>query len=339
MQIEIKERTPLLDSKGHLIQPGYAKQPYFQYQRNAIKAPSWRIKEWDYYAVLNHQVGCSLTIADLSYSALLSIVFFDFQNKKLWKKTKLLWFTFGKLGLPSTSLEGDVGYEDQEISIRFVRRKDERVLTAWVKDFLPGKDLSCEFQVQDMKDESLVIATPWNKKPKAFYYNQKINCMPTKGSVHIGQEDFVFDPKESVTVLDWGRGVWTYKNTWYWSNAQGYVNGKRFGFNFGYGFGNTQNATENMLFYDGKAHKLEDVFFDYDPGDYLKPWTFSSPDGRVQLTMTPILDRQDDINFIIIKNLGHQVFGTISGTVILDDHTELQVNQIMGFAEVITNHY
>ena len=33
------------------------------------------------------------------------------------------------------------------------------------------------------------------------------------------------------------------------------------GFNIGYGFGDTSNATENMVFYNGKAHKLEDVKF------------------------------------------------------------------------------
>lgn len=339
MQIEIKETMPLLNEKGHLSQPGYAKKPLFQYCRNDIKAPSWRIKEWDYYAILNHQYGCSLTIADLSYSALISVVFFDFEKKKLWKKTKLLWFTFGKLALPSSSLEGDVGYEDKDISIRFVRKQDQRIITAKVKDFTQGNDLSCEFHIQDMHDESLVIATPWAKKPKAFYYNQKINCMPTQGFVQIGNQTIPFDVQHTLAVLDWGRGVWTYKNTWYWSNAQGYVNGKRFGLNFGYGFGHTKNATENMLFYDGVAHKLEDVLFEYDTNNYLNPWTFTSPDGRVNLVMTPLLDRQDDMNFVIIKNLGHQVFGTFSGTVLLDDDTKLKVEHIMGFAEVITNHY
>ena len=33
------------------------------------------------------------------------------------------------------------------------------------------------------------------------------------------------------------------------------------GFNLGYGFGNTEKATENMIFVDGKASKLEQVTF------------------------------------------------------------------------------
>ena len=48
------------------------------------------------------------------------------------------------------------------------------------------------------------------------------------------------------------------------------------GFNLGYGFGNTEKATENMIFVDGKASKLEQVTFQI-PGEeegkprYLEP--------------------------------------------------------------------
>ena len=33
--------------------------------------------------------------------------------------------------------------------------------------------------------------------------------------------------KDSYALLDWGRGVWTYKNTWYWSAGMGKINGKK----------------------------------------------------------------------------------------------------------------
>lgn len=70
-----------------------------------------------------------------------------------------------------------------------------------------------------------------------------------------------FDPETATAVLDWGRGVWTYQNTWYWGSASGYVDGVPFGMNLGYGFGDTRAATENMLLYDGVAHKLDQVDF------------------------------------------------------------------------------
>jgi hypothetical protein len=339
MQNKIVEKQKLLNAYGHLANPGYALKPLFEYSRKDIKASVWRIKEWDYYAILNDDFGASFTIADLGYSYLISAVFFDFKNGVVDKKLKIGWFSFGKIGMPATSESGDVSYHGGGFDFEFHRMDEGRLLTCKVKDFLPGKDLDAKLMIKDLKDDSIVMATPWKENPKAFYFNQKINCMPTSGFVKIGDNNHLFEEKSSFTVLDWGRGVWTYKNTWFWGSASGIVLGKRFGFNIGYGFGDTSRATENVLFYDGIAHKLENVKFELDVTDYKKPWRFTSEDHRFELTMEPIIDRQDTTNFIIIKNLGHQVFGKFKGFVILDDGTRLEIDNLLGFAEKITNHY
>jgi hypothetical protein len=339
MQNEITKKQKLLDENGHLANPGYAKRLLFEYSRKAIKASGWRIKEWDYYAALNDEFGVSFTIADLSYSAMIGAVFFDFKNKTYQKKVKLIWFTFGKLKMPESSEIGNSLYDSKDCRFEFIRTETGRKLIARMDSFMPGENLTAELVLDDLKDESMVIATPWKEKPKAFYYNQKINCMPTSGFCKIGEKEYVFDKKTSFSVLDWGRGVWTYKNTWYWGSASGMVQGKRFGFNIGYGFGDTTKASENMLFYDGIAHKLDQVEFHLDSSDYLKPWKFTSNDHRFEMVLEPIIDRQDDLNFVIIKNLGHQVFGKYFGYVILDDGTKLEIDGLLGFAEEITNHY
>ena len=66
--------------------------------------------------------------------------------------------------------------------------------------------------------------------------------------MQLGEKTYVFDPADSFGVLDWGPGVWTYHNTWYWGSASGQVEGVPFGWNIGYGFGDTSAASENMLF-------------------------------------------------------------------------------------------
>lgn len=38
--------------------------------------------------------------------------------------------------------------------------------------------------------------------------------------------------------------------------------GHLYGFNLGYGFGNTENATENMFYYDDEAYKLDQIVFE-----------------------------------------------------------------------------
>ena len=44
---EITEKERLLDKYGNIAHPGYSKKLNWIYDRNDIKAPKWRIKEWD----------------------------------------------------------------------------------------------------------------------------------------------------------------------------------------------------------------------------------------------------------------------------------------------------
>ena len=56
-------------------------------------------------------------------------------------------------------------------------------------------------------------------KPGHFYYNQKIVGFRASGYVNYNGKTYTFEPSDSFAVLDWGRGVWTYENTWYWSGG------------------------------------------------------------------------------------------------------------------------
>ena len=167
--------------------------------------------------------------------------------------------------------------------------------------------------------------------------------MHAEGTVKIGGSVYTFSPDESFAVLDWGRGVWTYHNTWYWGSASGLVDGDDFGFNIGYGFGDTSAASENMLFYRGKAHKLSKVTFNIPmkngKEDYLKPWTFTSDDSRFEMDFVPVIDRASCADFKLLKSDQHQVFGRFSGKAVLDDGTVLEIKDFFGFAEKVENKW
>jgi len=187
-----------------------------------------------------------------------------------------------------------------------------------------------------------VIATPF-EKPGHFYYNQKINCLRASGWVELGAERFELTPDKFFAVLDWGRGVWTYHNTWYWSSASGLLDGAPFGWNLGYGFGDTSAATENALIYNGRLHKLDHVIFEIPmkdgKEDYLSPWRFTSSDGRFEMQFQPVLDRAACTDFKLLKSDQHQVFGTFTGTAVLDDGSALSVRDFFGFAEKVENKW
>ena len=140
--------------------------------------------------------------------------------------------------------------------------------------------------------------------------------------------------------------MWTYKNVWYWGSLSCYLDdGRRFGWNIGYGFGDTSKASENMIFLDGVCHKLDKVTFnipktaDGKKYDYMSKWTFTDNEGRFNVEFTPIIDRCDNTDLLVLCSKQHQVFGKMNGFVILDDGTRLEVKDKLGFAERVFNKW
>jgi len=250
----------------------------------------------------------------------------------------------GRTGLPASSATGDAFFHNGRADLALRHVDGQRRLTCTLMDFWDQQPLQADIRLFDEPKDSMVIATPFTHDPLAFYYNQKIIGMRAEGTVTVRGETFTFRPDHSFGLLDWGRGVWTYDNTWYWSAGQGLVNGKVFGFNLGYGFGDTTAASENMLFYDGTAHKLDRVVFNIPrkadgKDDYLSPWTFTSSDGRFEMDFQPILDRSALTSLGILMSDQHQVFGYFSGRAMLDDGTSLTLDHFLGFAEKVRNKW
>lgn len=336
---EVVTRQPLLKEDGSLREPGWSKRLVQKYDRRQIKAPKFRIKEWDYYLVLNEDFAGAFTISDDGYIGLQSVSLLNF--KEGWEHTETILnaFPMGKFELPPTSERGDTVYRDKRLHMEYTVEEGKRRIRCKFDKFYQGKTFRCDITLEQPEMDTMVIATPWKEKKTAFYYNQKINCMPAGGKMEFDGKVYRFNNKTDFGTLDWGRGVWTYDNRWYWGSGNTVVDGRPFGFNIGYGFGDTSAASENMLFYDGRAHKLDDVTFHIPEGDYMKPWTFSSSDGRFEMDFVPVLDRAAKTAAVIIETDQHQVFGRMSGKAVLDDETVIEVKDMMCFAEDVHNRY
>lgn len=336
---EVTTKDYLLNEDGSLREPGWSKQLNQIYKREHIKAPKFRIKEWDYYLVLNKNYACAFTLSDLGYIGMLSVSLLDF--KEGWEHTESIVTIapMGKYNLPETSEKGNSVYHDDRLHLSYGVKKGQRRIRCAFKNFYQGKHFYCDITLKQPPMDTMVIATPFETNKKAFYYNQKINCMPASGYMKYDEQVYEFNENTDFGTLDWGRGVWTYDNRWYWGSGNTMINGKPFGFNIGYGFGDTKAATENILFYDGVAHKLDDVTFHIPEDNYTKPWKFSSSDGRFEMDFEPILDRAAKTDLGVIISDQHQVFGRMTGTAILDDGTEIHLKDVVCFAEDVHNRY
>lgn len=344
-QNEIKKTIPLLNPDGTLKEEGWARRPYWSYSRDSIPVSKWKIKEWDYYSILSHNglYGITFTMSDLGYAGLFAICFLDFKNKIFQQIDTLSILPLGKTGFPEGHSKGKVSFSDKKLSISYEYSQEKRIIrfgSPLLEDGSGRKGIKGEIVLHQPSElESMTIATSWKENRKAFYHNTKINCLPAEGNFSIGDKVFHFYQDKDFGALDWGRGVWTYKNRWYWSSASGYLNGIPFGFNLGYGFTDRTPASENVLLYNNQIHKLDLVEFQIDTKNYMKPWKFISNDKRLELDFNPIVDRNSALNLGIIKSIQHQVFGYFNGTVILDDGTSLNLINFLGFAEDVLNHY
>ena len=229
---EVTKEQPLLDEFGKITEPGWARRQVWQYERKNIKSSALRIKEWDYYLVMNEDYAAAFTLSDDGYIGLQSVSLLNFKERWEHTETILTPFPMGKMKMPSSSSKGDIVYRDKRMRLEFRVDSGRRMISCDFKEFYQGKPFYCEIALDQPDMDTMTIATPWNGK-KAFYYNQKINCMPAEGYMSFDDITYWFSPDKDYGTLDWGRGVWTYDNTWYWGSGNGTVGGKAFGFNIG----------------------------------------------------------------------------------------------------------
>jgi len=338
MQNEITTKDKLLDDRGHLKHRGYSRFPVLEYNPENINVyplsflNRLRLKEWDYYGVTTKDFYFSVTVSNIGYAGFVFAYFIDFHEKIMTEEGILTPLGRGCI-LPRSSASGDIVFRHKKADIHFQRLDSSRILKVSWPAFDKGKGLSVELEASQPPElESIIVATPIGKN--RFYYNQKINCMPVKGKIVVGDRRLELRPEDALLTLDWGRGVWEYSSFWNWASASGFLpSGQTIGLNIGKGFGDLSRATENCFFIDGKMTKLEWVEWDYDPSDFMKPWSFSSGDGRLELAFEPFFDRVATTKLLIIDSEVHQLFGKYSGTLKTDSGEKIEVSDLIGWAE------
>ncbi|MCR5770649.1 MAG: DUF2804 domain-containing protein [Butyrivibrio sp.] len=354
--IEITDSQLLLGNDGEIVNPGWARSQIWQYKRDMIKAPKFRIKEWDYYMIIHDADGpddesfaAAFTLSDDGYIGLQSVSLLHFgpDTPHEHTQTVLNVFPMGKMHMPESSEKGNASFKNDTLHLLYKKDENSRHIKCAFKNFNNGKNLKADIILDEPHMDSMVIATPWDKK-HAFYYNQKINCMKASGTITYDGKTYSFDKNKDYATLDWGRGVWTYDNTWYWGNGNAKIDGHDFGFNIGYGFGNTSAATENVIIYDGIVHKLDDItieipndisLYDMDSPRYMEDWKISSSDKRFEMTFKPVLDRAAKLDYKLIISDQHQVFGRMNGKAVLDDDKVIEVKDMLCFIEKVHNKY
>lgn len=343
MQSEITQEGPLLTATGDLAKVGWGRHPYLDCNLDYVSFypgifKFWqfaRVKRWDYYGFVTPKRFFSATIANLGYAGNIFVYTLDFASGDLHEEGLVLPLGRG-ITLARNSTEGPCHFEGQGVRLHFDASPETRHIKVDWPAFHDGRGIAAEISMAcPPGHESMNIVIPIPQK--RFYYNRKINCMPAQGWIQYGDDHEILQANTSLGHLDWGRGVWEYSSFWLWASASGFLpDGCTLGLNLGRGFGDTSKATENAIILDGVIHKLDQVDFDYDPKDFMKPWKFTDIEGRLDLVFTPFKERVATTKLGIIDSEVHQMFGRYSGKAVLDSGEEIQIDGLIGFAE---EHY
>lgn len=342
MQNEITKPSDVFRKDGSLMQRGWARRPILNYNRENIPVKWHRIKEWSHYSVLDKEqgIGFMMTIGDIGYLTIMGFIWLDLKEKKstTWGMARL--FTRNKYCWPRSAMdEADIVFPGWNFSAVIKQRKGYRILGVNYPRWA-FKGLKAAIVLYDDPNmDNTVLSTGYAKDHRQFYYNHKVNYMPARGFVEIGKRSkkkrYEFNKETSFGLLDWGRGVWPYRTHWLWGSASGKVDGVPVAFNIGYGFGDLSTHTENIVFYDGKAHKLDKVTFHHDNRDPKKPWCFTSNDDRLNLTLEPLIPERTKVDVGLILVDTSSLHGFYSGYVVLDNGKRIEIDKMLGHAEDI----
>lgn len=341
----ITKKGNLLNKDGSLIQTGYSKSFLLNYNREVIRKKS-KLKEWDYIYFGDERYGVCLSISNLSYAAALSASIVDFTRHEYSIKNSIKLFPDVKPDLSENPKESFSYYKTKNAEFKFEYKDGKKHLTGYFNNFFKlhegNKNLEFDIVLDNEPEESMVKVTSFKKKHQ-FCYNNKISCMTAEGTATINGRKYVFNKQNSFATLDWFRAILPYKNEWYWASMQSTLDREMIGFSLARGFGDFEEHTENMIFYKGKAHKINAVKI-YNQRDgmktnYLRPWTFYSDDGRLELMFEPFVLRKNCINWGLFKHKTHKVFGEFTGKLILDDGSEIEIKDKLGFSKKFNNRW
>jgi hypothetical protein len=342
MQREITKPGDLLDTHGRLAASGWAKQPLLRYDRGRIRASALRIKEWDYYEIVNPEYGIVLLVYDIGFQGRAVVKWMDFRAGTFEEHGPTIWFPQGAMGLPPTSETGDVVFDRGDVHWECRRGKDGlRTFEFSFPGFRGGTGLSGTLSLaQPRGQDTMVNAIPFRRATR-FVYAQKINCLVPDGRVRIGGDEYRFSrDNASHGCLDWSRAVFPYRVEWRWCTASGTVGGVPFGLNIDYGFGT--ESSKSMIFHGNMGHHLDRVRYTFDANDPMKDWIFIDDADRVRLALKPICIERGDTNFVLLRMKLLKAYGFFTGRVRLDDGREIRIgdtDRLFGSAEAVMNRW
>jgi hypothetical protein len=328
--------SSILDHRGLPGYFGWSRSPVFLYGSSPLWPPRRRITSSDRFIIFSSNDMLVMEVLDGAYLGYVGITVISLKTKKRNTKYFVVPFPMGSFNMPQNSESGSVKIQEKKISVDFsVMEGKSRIIKFDFPRFSRSKGSLRGYIVLSPPEEaeSLYNCMPWREDKLAFRSTCRSPWFIVEGAVQFGLSELQFTKNDAWGIFDWNRGVRPRSDVRYWAAGCGLQDGKQVSFTVGYGSADASHGTENGFFLNGKLHKLDQVTFHINPESWLGPWSFTSNDQRLEMTFTPIMERTGKQHFLFHSMKRRQVFGHFSGKIILDDNSEINFKDIMGFAE------
>lgn len=284
-----------------------------------------RNKRWEYWGVLSPTHAVGLVLSSLDYAAVHGIYVLDRTTGAETVRDAVVPIPRG-VTLPDRCGPGTASARAGALTLEFTTTEDATTLRAAA----PGVEVDLRVR-RDPAQESLGVVVPWG--PRRFQYTVKDLARPAEGRLLLGGRTVPVD--DAFAVLDHGRGRWPYAVTWNWAAGSG-AGGRAI--QLGGRWTEGTGMTENALLLGGRLHKLgEQLRWDYDPRDWLRPWRIHG--ASVDVTFHPAHVRVARSNLGVVASLTHQCFGEFTGWATSDDGERVPVDGLAGWAEEARNRW
>jgi len=333
-QTEITASVPALDESGRPQNFGWARFPWFIYDRSRLTVPPRNISESDRYFIFSPTHLVVFEILDDGYLGYVGISIASLKDRKRSTHTVITPFPLGSFDLPGDSETGSVKFRQKKNLLNFAAMGDGvKIIKMDIPRYGHHRSLRGEVVLTPPPAaESLVTNTPWRGGRNAFCYSRHSPLYSVEGVIQFGTMELIFTRGNGWGIFDWNRGVRPRTDLRFWAAGCGQSEGRQVGFSVGYNSADSSQGTENAFSLDGRLHKLDQVTF-HIPADRLAPWRFTSNDNRLEMAFSPNQERDDNHQMFFYSLRRRQCFGFFSGRVTLDDGSEFPFQGLTGIAE------
>jgi hypothetical protein len=347
-QIEISSPLSVLNDTGRPQNFGWSRTPCFFYDPVLVYAPRHRISESDRYIVHSPTHLVVFEVRDDGWLGHMCISVISLRDKNRSTQIFKTFLPLGVYELPTSSSRGNVRWRRKKALLEFINMEGGvKIIKADIPRFGHNRSMRGELVLSEPEQfsgtdgaefsaepsQSLVTNQCWRNEKNSFRYARCSPWYTAEGVIQFGSSEIIFTKGNGWGILDWSRGVRPRADIHYWAAGCGMSGGRQLSFCAGYSQADSSQGTENGFFVDGVLHKLDQITFHIPLSNWLSSWHFTSNDNRIEMTFYPHQERIDRRSLFFYNSTRRQVFGFFSGRVQLDDGTEMEFQNLTGFAE------